>query len=62
MNGPHAKEFLDSAMKERMRLASNEGPNPKNGGGRGHFPATGPRRDTPPIRTVEKEWGGLVCS
>ena len=56
MNGPHAKEFLDSAMRERMRLASNEGPNPKNGGGRGH------RRDTPPIRTVEKEWGGLVCS
>lgn len=53
MNGPHAKEFLDSAMKERMRLASNEGSHPKTGGGRG------PRRDTPPIRTVEKEWGGL---
>ena len=52
MNGPHGREYIDAAMKERLRLAANEG--------RGHYPPSGARRDTPPIRTVEKEWGGLV--
>ena len=62
MEGPHGREFQNSAMKERMRLAGHPGAHPGTGEGvgKGHFPPPGPGKMSPPIRTVEKEWGGKV--
>ena len=63
MEGPHGREFMNNAMKERMRLSGHPGAHPGTGEsmGQGRFPPPGPGRATPPIRTVEKEWGGKVC-
>ena len=58
MSGPHGREFLNSAMKERMRHAANQGEDARTEEGRARVPGAG--RMTPPIRTVDKEWGGIV--
>ena len=60
MKGPHGREFLNSAMKERMGLAAHPGAHPGTGEsqGRGRLHPPGAGRMSPPIRTVEKEWGG----
>ena len=64
MEGPHGREFLNSAMKERVRLAAHPGAHPGTGEGqgRGNNPPPGAgRMSPPPIRTVEKEWRDRVC-
>ena len=60
MEGPHGREFLNSVMKERIRLAAHPEAHPGagEGQGRGRFTPPGAGRMLPPIKTVEKEWGG----
>ena len=61
MEGPHGREYLNSAMKERIRMAQpGAHPGTGEGLGKGRFPPPGPGRMSPPIRTAEKEWGGKV--
>jgi len=60
MRGPHGREYLSNAKKERLRQSGHpEHPGAGDRNSRFQSQGAGAGRSSPPIRTVDKEWGGL---